>query len=238
MTTDWVRWHRDYDEPGSSLGRRLVVVQQYLVRALTGELAGQDVDAPVRTTRGAGLRDVRRRDQAPDDQDSRPRVLSICAGDGRDVLPVLAAHRPTMVAVLIEINPDLSGRARRAAAALGLSGVEVRTADAGDPDSYAGVEPVDVLLACGVFGNISPADTGRTIAALPGLLKPRGIVIWTRGRGDAAPDPSQAVRTRFAEAGFTELAFTAPADARFRVGMSRLETDHRPQPDGRWFTFR
>jgi Methyltransferase domain len=208
---DWVRWHHDYETPGSSLARRLVVVQQLLVRALTTA-------------------------------DDPPRVLSMCAGEGRDALPVLAAHRKASVATLVELDPVLAGRARRAAAALGLDGVQVHEADAGDPASYQGTEPVDVLLACGVFGNIGADDVGRTIAALPALLKPHGTVIWTRGRGDEAEqDPSEAVRDRFAAEGFTEVAFVRPEDARFRVGMCRWNSNHRPPappPGGRWFEFR
>ncbi|WP_203817963.1 class I SAM-dependent methyltransferase [Paractinoplanes ferrugineus] len=206
--TDWVRWHEDYETPGSSLARRLVVVQRFLDRVLdTGE----------------------------------PRsLLALCAGDGRDVLPVLAA-RPAgrqMRAVLVEFDPSLSGRARTAAAALGLPGVEVRTADAGRPASFADAVPVDVLLACGVFGNVSDGDMRRTVAALPSFLTPGGVVIWTRGRGTGDGDLSEKVRASFAAGGFAELAFEAPADAGFRVGMARLtEPAAAPAPD-RLFTFR
>ncbi|GIE05218.1 hypothetical protein Adu01nite_65680 [Paractinoplanes durhamensis] len=159
--------------------------------------------------------------------DGRPgRLVSLCAGDGRDVLPALAAHPGgrDVRAVLVELDPALSGRARLAAEALGLPSVEVRTADAGDPVAYRDVVPVDVLLACGVFGNISPGDMRRTVAAFPSFLAPGGVVIWTRGRGDVAADPSAEVRACFVAEGFEELAFTAPDDAGFRVGMSRLAT--------------
>jgi hypothetical protein len=167
------------------------------------------------------------------------RLISLCAGDGRDVLPVLADGHRDVRALLVELDPVLSARARDTAAELGLSGVEVRTADAGDTGSYRDAAPADVLLACGIFGNITTTDVRRTIATLPSLLTPGAIVIWTRGRGDGADDPSLAVRECFTEHGFAELSFTSPADARFRVGMCRLTpaADPGPLPAVRTFTF-
>jgi hypothetical protein len=175
----------------------LVVVQGYLERALT---------------------------EAPAENDGRRRLISMCAGDGRDVLPVLARHaRGRMVhAVLAELDPELGRRARAAASELGLPGVDVRTGDAGLADTYLDVAPAHVVMACGVFGNISGEHVRRTVAALPALLVAGGIVVWTRGRGDGNSDPSADVGACFEEHGFQEMAFTRPTDARFRVGMHRL----------------
>jgi len=54
----------------------------------------------------------------------------------------------------------------------GLTGVEVRCADAGDLEAYAGTVPADLVLLAGVLGNISDADVRATIAALPALAPP------------------------------------------------------------------
>ncbi|MDY7090655.1 MAG: class I SAM-dependent methyltransferase [Actinomycetota bacterium] len=193
MTTrDWVRWHDEYDIPGSSLARRLEVVQGFLRPLL----------------------------------DRPRRVISMCAGDGRDVLPLLPSGSR---AVLVEWDPALAERARQSAP----SGVTVVTGDAGITDPYGPVAPAEVLLACGVFGNIPYADTCRTIGALPTLLAPGGTVVWTRG-GSAAAE----VRDAFARSGFDELAFSEPADARFRVGLHRLRRPPEPfAPGVRLFTF-
>lgn len=196
--TDWLDWHREYDDPTSSLSRRRQVVQGYLRRVLS-EL-------------GSGAEPIR--------------LLSMCAGDGGDVLPVLASP-PAVQALLVELDPELTDRARAAVDRLGLaSAVRVRTADAGRSDSYAELAPAQIVLACGVFGNIDEADVRRTVGALPALLCPGGWVIWTRGRGADRADASGFVRQLLAERGFTELDFTAPADAKFRVGLHRL--DHLP----------
>ena len=208
VARDWVRWHEDYEDLGSSLSRRLVVVRGYLERAL---------------------------DEAPGDGGER-RLISLCAGDGRDVLPVLVRHRGVS-AVLVELDPELGERARAAAAELGLAGVQVRTGDAGLADTYLDAVPAHIVTACGVFGNVSRSDLRRTVAALPSLLVAGGIVIWTRGRGDDGPDPSSAVRACLAEHGFEEMAFTGPGDARFRVGMHRLVAAGAGPPPRRLFTF-
>lgn len=198
---NWLDWHREYADPSSSLSRRRRVVQRYLRRTLA-ELAP---DEPIR-------------------------LLSMCAGDGGDVLEVLAEPAaPPVRALLVELDPELADRARARVSRAGLPGVRVLTADAGRVASYAELAPAHVVLACGVFGNIGEADVRRTVGALPGLLRPAGRLIWTRGRGADGTDASQFVRRLLAERGFTELDFTAPADARFRVGLHRLDgTDGSP----------
>lgn len=193
--SDWIAWHSEYDDPGSSLARRLHVVQRELRRVLTSA-----------------------------DLDETPfKLISICAGDGRDVLPVIAAAQRDVRALLVELDPHLAGWARRAVTEFQLPHVEIRIADAGMTDAYVGFGPAHVVMAGGVFGNISVADARVTVEVLPRLLHHRGVVIWTRGRGDGTDDPSSGIRELFAQAGFTELSFTAPDDVRFRVGVHRLD---------------
>lgn len=197
MARDWGAWHARYDDPTSSLSRRLEVVRTKLTEVLA---------------------------TVPRDG----RLVSMCAGDGRDTLPVLASSAPDVRAVLVELDAELAAAARAGATDLGLTQVEVRTADAGATDSYARAVPADVLLACGVFGNITDADVARTVATLPMLLAPGATVIWTRGRRvdldptEVAGDPSEYVRELFAASGFEELRFVRPDDAGFRVGVHRL----------------
>ncbi len=91
----------------------------------------------------------------------------------------------------------------------------------------------DVLMLCGIFGNISDADVEHCVEAARALVRPGGTVIWTRGSRvpddptDQRGDPAEWVRGLFAAAGFEEVAFVAPPDASYRVGMCRLEgADH------------
>jgi hypothetical protein len=160
------------------------------------------------------------------DADRPVRIVSMCSGDGRDTLPVLAETGVDASALLVELDPDLAAIARSSAATLGLVGVEVRTADAGTTTSYDGAEPADVLLACGVFGNITDEDIARSVATFPAFLVSGGHVIWTRGNNVPLDptshdgDPADLVRSIFAEAGFEEVAFVSDP-AGFRVGVHR-----------------
>jgi hypothetical protein len=79
------------------------------------------------------------------------------------------------------------------------------TGDASVTDAYAGAVPVDLVLVCGVFGNIPDDDVHRTIEALPEFCARDATVIWTRHRGP--PDLTPTIREWFADAGFVELGF-------------------------------
>ena len=164
-------------------------------------------------------------------------LISVCAGAGRDVLPVLADSNRDVRALLVELDTGLAQDARGTVRRLGLANVRVVTGNAGTTDVYADFVPAQVVLVCGVFGNISDDDVRQTIAVLPTLTAPGGVVIWTRGR--QPDDPTSTIRSFFAEHGFNELAFVAPEDDRFSVGVHRLTADAaRPyEADRRMFVF-
>jgi hypothetical protein len=147
------------------------------------------------------------------------RLISICAGDGGDLLSALPAGSAAR-ALLVESDPRLAARARARAQRRELDGVTVSDADAGNTAAYKGAVPAHVVLACGVFGNISAADVELTISLLPSLLRASGTVIWTRGRRRG--DPTPQIRRWFAQQGFAERHFVAPADADFSVGVHDL----------------
>ena len=176
--------------------------------------------------------------------DGPVRLVSMCSGDGRDTLPVLAAASAQVAATLVELDPELAQTARTTARDLALEQVEVHTADAGTTDSYVGAGRADVLMACGVFGNITDDDLAVTIARLPSLLTAGGHVIWTRG--DRVPqepsgfdgDPSELVRALLRVTGFEEVAFVRPDDAGFRVGVHRWPGPEATlEPGVRMFAF-
>jgi hypothetical protein len=197
VTRDWHEWYREYDDPSSSLSARLAVVRSQLASLLRAAAPG-----PVR-------------------------LLSLCAGDGRDALPVVAKSAADVSAVLVELEPGLADTARRSAAALGLDGVVVRTGDAGDTACAVDAVPADVVMACGIFGNVTDADVARTVETLPSLLSRGGAVIWTRGcRVPEDPsewrgDPAEHVRSLFVGAGFEEVDFVSADEQSFRVGVHR-----------------
>lgn len=205
---DWVEWHRQYDQPDSPLGRRLAIVQQWIREAL---------------------------DRARDGPVS---VVSVCAGQGTDLIGALEDHprRHDVVARLVELDERNVEVARVAARAAGLGGVSVLRADAGVTDSYADAVPAALVLACGVFGNVSDHDIAATIQALPQLCDSDGVVIWTRHR--RPPDLNPAIRGWFGAAGFEEVRFEAPADDHFGVGAHVFRGTPVPLETGvRLFTF-
>jgi len=147
-------------------------------------------------------------------------AVSACAGQGHDLLGVLAtradAHR--VRATLLE--GDERNVAAAQTAAFDLPNVRVVQVDAGDLAAYVGSVPADLVLMAGVFGNVSDADVYRTIQALPQLCASGATVIWTRSR--RAPDLTPTLRSWLKEAGCVEHAFHAPDGVLFSVGVQRF----------------
>ena len=114
----------------------------------------------------------------------------------------------------------------------------MRHGDAGRAASFAGAVPADVLMLCGIFGNVSEADIERTVATAPAFCSPGATVIWTRHL--RPPDPTPRIRAWFAAAGFEEVAFGTPESApRTGVGVARLRGPATAVvPEGPLFTFR
>jgi hypothetical protein len=110
---------------------------------------------------------------------------------------VLPDHprRDDVRAVLVESDGRIAGPAREAAAARDLAQVEVRVADASLVAGFADALPADVLLLCGIFGNVSDRDIERTVRAAPALCRTGATVIWTRHR--RPPDLTPQVRAWF-----------------------------------------
>ena len=208
-STDWVEWHAAYGREGSGLGDRLAAVRAQIVRRLD-----DTVPSPVR-------------------------VVSACAGDGRDLLGVVAdrVDADRVSALLVERDPELARRAESAAHDL-AGRVAVVEGDAARSNVYAGWVPADLVLLCGIFGNISEPDIRRVIRAAPQLCAPGAEVVWTRHRGGDG-DLTPQIRTWFAEAGFDEVAFIAPESVdSWAVGVHRLTGPaHDLEPDQEWFTF-
>ncbi len=113
----------------------------------------------------------------------------------------------------------------------------MRQADASLVTSFADAVPVEVLLLCGIFGNVSDRDIQRTVEAATALCRAGATVIWTRHR--RPPDLTPRLRGWFAASGFEEIAFEAlEVDALIGVGVGRLGSARgAPLPAGPLFTF-
>src|SRR5271166_4326835 len=91
-SVDWHAWHSGYESPDSELARRLALVQTQLRGVIDSAPPG-----PIR-------------------------VISVCAGQGHDLIGVLADHprRADVSARLVELDAQNVALAQRAAAAAGL----------------------------------------------------------------------------------------------------------------------
>src|SRR4051794_16506167 len=204
MARDWHEWHRAYDMADSPLARRLAVVQQ-------------------------GIRDVL--DAGPAGPIA---VISMCAGEARDLAGALDGH-PRGADVhgrLVELDPVLAATARDHVPPT----VDVLAGDAGMSPPYEDAVPANLVLVCGVFGNITDADMAATVRFLPALCAPGATVIWTRHR--RPPDMTIEIRRWLSEVGFDEVAFVAPEETAFGIGIHRYAGTPVPfRPHVRMFEF-
>jgi hypothetical protein len=163
-------------------------------------------------------------------------AISICAGQGHDLIGVLAEHprRGEVSARLVELDEHNVQTARCAATTAGLDGVRVVAGDASVTDAYAGAAPADLILLCGVLGNITADDIANTIRHIPSLCAAQATVIWTRHRHP--PDLTPYIRETFEQGGFAEIAFEDSPP--FGVGVNRLVASPQPFKTGvRLFEF-
>ena len=186
----WVSWHEPYDDPDSPLSRRLRCVQGFVAGWLDGR-------SPTQT-----------------------RVVSVCAGQGHDLLDVLTGRDDVdgLTVRLVELDPvNVSAARRRAEGVPAGVEVDVVEGDAARLAAYEGAVPADLVLMCGVFGNISDDGVRQTVAALPMLCARGATVVWTRHRRE--PDLTPSIRAWFEGAGFDEVDFVSPGVDNWSVGV-------------------
>lgn len=164
--------------------------------------------------------------------DGAIRIVSVCAGDGRDLLGTLKNHprEKDVSARLVEINPQLVERGRETIESLGLAKqIEFINGDASLSTNYVGAVPADIAIACGVFGNLADEELNRLLDNLSFLTKPGAFVIWTRGHSNGIPY-SENVRKILAASGFEEVDFKLTATGDMGVGLHRYLGENLPQP--------
>jgi hypothetical protein len=198
---DWYAWHAGYGNPRGSLSQRLSWVQDQVRAAL---------------------------DRAPV---GPLRAISLCAGQGRDLIGALGGHPRArdVTARLVELDPRNAVAATRLAADAGLANVQIVTADASLTSQYADLAPADLVLVCGVFGNLTDAYIEATIGYCAQLCAQGGTVIWTRGRWE--PDLVPQVCAWFEERDF-ERAWLSRPDYGQCVGAHRRTAPPVPLDPG------
>ncbi|WP_375514513.1 class I SAM-dependent methyltransferase family protein [uncultured Nostoc sp.] len=202
MPKDWYEWHDLYNtEP--KLQQRLEIVQEYIAYSLNAS------------------------------PDGAIRIVSVCAGDGRDLLGTLKNHPRIndVYARLVELSPQLVERGRATIESLGLvKQIEFINGDATLATNYVGAVPADIVIVCGVFGNLAQEpELNRLLDNLSFLSKPGAFVIWTRGHSNGIPY-SDNVRKILSASGFEEVKFKLTATGDMGVGLHRYLGENLPQP--------
>lgn len=202
MPKDWYEWHELYKtEP--TLQQRLEIVREFIAYSLNASPKGTI------------------------------RVVSVCAGDGRDLLGTLKNHprQQDVLARLVELNPQLVERGRATIEALGLTKqIELINGDATIASNYVGAVPADIVLVCGVLGNLADdRELQRLIDNLNYLSKPGTFLIWTRGNTNGIPYSDNVRKILFTSA-FEEVNFKLTATGEMAVGLHRYNGENLPQP--------
>jgi hypothetical protein len=204
---DWLAWHESYRDASSPHSIRLRIVQEEIRRVL------------------------------PERPEKTYTIVSLCAGQGDDLIGALEGypHTDRIRARLVELDDRNFARLREKAQAAGLGHFELVHGDAADTRLYEGIVPADLVLLCGVFGNISNDDIRHTIHCLPQFCRQGTTVVWTRHRRE--PDLTPTVRKWFEENGFLETGFFAPDGLLISVGTCRFEAQPQALKSAKLFSF-
>ena len=168
------------------------------------------------------------------------RVLSVCAGDGRDVIGVLRSHprRTDVTAWLVESNRRSLAIGIRHATSAGLEdAVNFLCGDATLCVTYKNIAPADIVLVCGVWGHVAANQRALLVAGIASLCKSHGVVIWTRG---LVPNMSrlQDIQSQFAGLVWDELRVSTTTDQRWAVATyGYTGPPHQLSKSGRLFRF-
>lgn len=209
MPRDWHEWYADYDDPASSLSRRLEVVRAHVARLV----AGLPHDARVASACAGDGRDL-----LPFLGPGHRALLVELDPALADRARAVAADRGLAGVEVVTGDAGHTAAYERVApvSLLLLCGV---LGNVSDDDAATTVAALPGLVRAGAHVVWTRGcGHGHDPSAGPG-------------------DPADAVRALFEGAGFVEEAFVRPTDAGFRVGVHRFAGEPRPWASGRLFTF-
>lgn len=192
--TDWVAWHREYEDPESRLSQRVREVQRQLVAAIDRAPLG-----PIR-------------------------IISACAGEGRDIIPVVTTHArcADVSARLVEFDTTLAARAR----SLAPANVEVVTGDASISDAYADAVPANIAVSAE-----SSATSPTTTSTTPSTCCRRCLRPTVKFSGRATP-ASPTSRRPFGGGSPTPASrrWTSSATSPCVTALARIASPQRQRP--------
>jgi hypothetical protein len=196
---NWSTWHDEYENEDSELNARKRAVQ-----AQVAAIATQCPPGPVT-------------------------VVSICGGQGREVIGALADHprRADVRGRIVELDEKNSAFARAWAKKAGLDKLEVVTGDASLSTAYAGLPPVDVVVVSGVVGHLCHPERVQLITFLHQIVRTGGYAVNTFYRGREGE--LQQLRDAFSAHQFEEESFETLA-GKFQFTIARNRYLGQPKP--------
>ena len=159
-------------------------------------------------------------------------VVSICAGDGRDVIGAVQNHprRNDVTAVLLDTHAESIARGQTLAEQAGLGRqLQFRESDAAFTGNYAGSVPADIVLLSGFLGHLRPGDVPGLIGSLPMFTRHGGWAVWSRHWViNEGSTQVPAIRELFRRANYEEVQFASASPEGFAVGRSRFAGRSEP----------
>jgi len=208
---DWVKWHQLYETEPSRMFR-LKLVEQHLSDCINDIPAGAF------------------------------KAVSICAGDGRDIIGALSGHsrRKDAWVRLVETDQNLVEAGREAVGSAGLAEqMEFLLGDATMTSAYSGMAPADLVVACGVFGNVREQQLSQLVGHLPQLCQAGAYVVWTHYLSSTGMRRIELIRGFLRAAGFIERQMDFSDQAGHLVATHHYEGRGLPLVDNsRMFEFK
>src|SRR5262245_55612548 len=138
-------------------------------------------------------------------------IVSVCAGDGRDIVGALHDHvrRDDVIGWLLDTDAESLARGQAVATAAGLERqLQFLHANAALASSYRGIGRADLLVLSGMLAHLRHGDVARLIGSLPMLCKAGGWVLWSRHLVlHEGHEQMPAIRTHLRQTGFEEVHF-------------------------------
>ncbi|MNQ86568.1 hypothetical protein D3C85_1017660 [compost metagenome] len=150
----------------------------------------------------------------------------------------MLAHYPNndnVHSYLVEIDAKLARESERTASDKGLQNVTVVNGDASLLRIYSDVIPADLILLCGIFGNITNEDILNTIESLAQLSKQGTRVVWTRNLRH--PEVVPMIRHSFIANDFKEVDYRTTSDDLYAIGIYEFQGLPQRLNDARLFKF-
>ncbi len=169
-------------------------------------------------------------------------VVSLCAGDGRDLIGMLPQHKrqQDVVAWLVEMNLELVARGRDAIENIGLDGrLRYVVGDATLSSTYLDIAPARVIVVAGVLGNLRQLEVPRLIGNLSALCTIGAFVVWTRHlQYNEGARQLPVIRQLLHDAAFEEVSLDTTSEAGYAVGTHRyLGSPRAIVAAQKWFEF-